>query len=124
MLSTVEPTETRRSIAHRLGYAVLVLFMIGIAGILFLHNTGSTPTQILPQPNKGTQWKLILNDSFDGSKLNSSIWTTCYDWYNQQDNGCSNTGNFEQEWYMPQQVSVQDGHALLEAISKPTIGFF
>ena len=57
-------------------------------------------------------WRTVFHDDFDGSRLNSGRWTTCYDW---NDGGCTNSGNPEQQWYLPGQVSVGDGVLTLHA---------
>jgi beta-glucanase (GH16 family) len=59
--------------------------------------------------------------SFTGSKLDTSVWDTCYPWLSQS--GCKNFGNFEEsEWYLPSQVYVSDGLLHLRAQRKVTEG--
>lgn len=64
-------------------------------------------------------WVQVFSDEFNGNKLDPTKWTTCYDWRLPTDSGCTNSGNFEQEWYIPEQVAVHDGAATLSAISSP-----
>ncbi|MFJ8621739.1 family 16 glycosylhydrolase [Kitasatospora sp. NPDC093550] len=64
-------------------------------------------------------WHLVFGDAFDGNRLNPADWTTCYDW---NDNGCTNAGNHEQEWYRPQQVTVGGGGLTLTANRENTPG--
>ncbi|MEU8919817.1 family 16 glycosylhydrolase [Kitasatospora sp. NPDC048545] len=64
-------------------------------------------------------WHLAFQDDFGGDRLNRSNWTTCYDW-NQ--NGCTNAGNHELEWYRPQQATVDDGRLTLTAHRSATTG--
>ncbi|MFF7639453.1 family 16 glycosylhydrolase [Streptomyces canus] len=64
-------------------------------------------------------WRLVFHDEFRGSKLDTGRWATCYDW-NQ--NGCTNSGNAEAEWYLPGQVSVGGGALTLSADRRLTRG--
>ncbi|MER6418831.1 glycoside hydrolase family 16 protein [Streptomyces sp. NPDC001137] len=64
-------------------------------------------------------WRLVFHDEFHGSKLDTGRWATCYDW-NQ--NGCTNGGNKEQEWYLPGQASVGAGALTLSADRHTTRG--
>lgn len=59
-----------------------------------------------PPPATGA-WSLAFDDEFNGSRLNSSLWSSCYDW------GCVNTGNPESEWYQAQNISVKGGNAII-----------
>ncbi len=77
----------------------------------------------LPAPPAGRHWQLVFDDEFDGSRLNADRWVTCYDWYDAAHDGCTNNGNFEQEWYRASQVSVSNGHATLTAQPRPTLGW-
>ncbi len=64
-------------------------------------------------------WSLILDDEFNQSHLGLQRWTTCYWWDN---NGCTNAGNHELEWYQPGNVSVSNGALKLTAEQQPVIG--
>ena len=48
--------------------------------------------------------------SFTGSRLNTSVWSTCYPWIHDG-GGCTNFGNAktEHEWYLPSQDRVYGG---------------
>ncbi len=63
-----------------------------------------------------------FNAIFTGSRLNTSIWGTCYPWMNL--NGCTNFGNAktELEWYLPSQDQVYGGALHLVAQRVPTAG--
>jgi len=74
-----------------------------------------------PQPVGQTGWNLVFRDEFDGSSLDASKWVTCYPWYNPQ-TGCTNTGNYELQWYMPGGVSVSDGALKLTARRQTVTG--
>jgi beta-glucanase (GH16 family) len=58
------------------------------------------------------RWQLLFSDEFDGSSLDGKKWVTCY-WWNQ--NGCTNLGNHELQWYRPQNVTVAAGQLRLRA---------
>lgn len=60
--------------------------------------------------------------TFAGSSLNTSIWATCYPWF--QSTGCTNFGNprKELEWYLPTQVHVSGGLLRLVAQREATAG--
>ncbi|MEV7215321.1 glycoside hydrolase family 16 protein [Kitasatospora cineracea] len=70
-------------------------------------------------PDSPRPWHPALYDDFTGHGLDSANWTTCYDW-NQ--NGCTNAGNQESEWYRPGQVTVADGALTLTATRRATTG--
>jgi beta-glucanase (GH16 family) len=61
----------------------------------------------------------VFQDGFDGDRLDGKRWATCYDWNN---GGCTNAGNHEAEWYLPGQVGVHDGRAVLTAQRRDTVG--
>jgi beta-glucanase (GH16 family) len=59
-------------------------------------------------------WSLIFRDEFEGTALDTSKWTTCY-WWDWNNQGCTNSGNNELEWYQPDEVLVSDGSVHLRA---------
>jgi beta-glucanase (GH16 family) len=69
------------------------------------------PEQVMPVGQTGN-WQLIFSDEFESQTLDRSRWTVCYWW---DDNGCTNLGNNELEWYTPNNVLVQDGILKLRA---------
>ena len=64
-------------------------------------------------------WKRIFGEEFDAKSLNRKRWTTCY-WWN--DNGCTNLGNKEMQWYMPANIQVTGGHLRMTARPEPVKG--
>lgn len=76
----------------------------------------------LPPAARGYSWSKVFDDEFNGSRLEQKNWTTCYDWYSYRYNGCTNDGNHELEWYIPQQVSVGGGRLTLAAQRQDTVG--
>ncbi|MEU7072526.1 glycoside hydrolase family 16 protein [Streptomyces narbonensis] len=70
-------------------------------------------------PTPPDDWRLVLDEDFDGTELDDRTWTTCYDW---DKDGCTNSGNDELQWYLPEQVSVRDGELTLTAERRETRG--
>ena len=70
----------------------------------------------------GSNWKLTFNAGFTGSKLDSSVWGTCYPWQSQS--GCANFGNsdLEYQWYASSQDQVSNGALHIVAQKAPTAG--
>jgi beta-glucanase (GH16 family) len=75
----------------------------------------------MPPSSLGANWKQKFSATFTGSKLDSSVWGTCYPWESQS--GCANFGNSnEYQWYMPSQDQVRDGTLDIVARPEPTTG--
>ena len=75
----------------------------------------ATTTTIAPTTTTtvpGSTRALLFGDEFDGTSLNASKWSSCYFWDNR---GCTNPGNGELQWYVPEQVSVSNGLLQLQA---------
>jgi beta-glucanase (GH16 family) len=69
----------------------------------------------------GSGWKPSFAAAFTGSRLDTSLWGTCYPW--EAEGGCTNFGNSdEDEWYVPAQDQVYDGALHLIARQAPTPG--
>jgi beta-glucanase (GH16 family) len=65
------------------------------------------------------RFDLIFADEFAEPELSQDRWTTCYWWDN---NGCTNLGNKELQWYVPQNIRVEDGTLILTAKPEEVIG--
>ena len=63
---------------------------------------------------------LLFVDEFVESTLNLNRWTTCYWW---DENGCTNLKNDEQQWYLPDNVSIADGALVLTARQEDVAGW-
>jgi beta-glucanase (GH16 family) len=72
-----------------------------------------------PSPNPA--WRPAFAANFSGSRLNTSVWATCYPWMDVS-SGCTNFGNNEYEWYLPAQDRVAGGVLQLVAQHVPTQG--
>ncbi|HTU75314.1 MAG TPA: family 16 glycosylhydrolase [Trebonia sp.] len=70
----------------------------------------------------GSSWKLTFNAGFTGSKLDTSVWGTCYPW--QPQSGCANFGNstLEYQWYAASQDQVSNGALHIVAQAEPITG--
>ncbi|MFJ8042071.1 family 16 glycosylhydrolase [Kitasatospora sp. NPDC096147] len=81
--------------------------------------TESPPSAGASVPAPPGDWRLVFQDEFDGTALNTGRWATCYDW---NDGGCTNKANHELEWYLPSQATVGGGELTLTAQRRPTTG--
>lgn len=63
--------------------------------------------------------QIVFADEFNGSAINTKNWATCYDWKKPSETGCTNDGNFEQQWYSDSQIAVKDGKLTITAMQKP-----
>ncbi len=75
--------------------------------------SGSPPTPIsngqpapVPTGIPGN-WKLVLDDDFDGTSLNAALWNTQYPW------GEDNNGDGSENCYLPDNVAVDGGGNLV-----------
>jgi beta-glucanase (GH16 family) len=60
-----------------------------------------------------------MSDDFNGGALDPALWHTCYWW---SELGCTNLGNKELEWYLPDNVHVDGGAAHLVARREGAVG--
>jgi beta-glucanase (GH16 family) len=65
-------------------------------------------------------WELVFSDEFNDRDLDRSKWTTCYWW---DDNGCTNLGNNELQWYLPSNVFQAGGSLNLIARADSVRGY-
>jgi beta-glucanase (GH16 family) len=91
--------------------AAAAVALSGAYAVLGVTAAGVMATGADPGPDVPTE-TLVFADEFDRGGLDPSRWTTCYWW---DDLGCTNAGNDELEWYLPDNVSVTDGVLRLEA---------
>jgi beta-glucanase (GH16 family) len=88
---------------------------IGWIALLSAAAAAETPS---PLGQTGT-WTSVFSDEFDGDALDDAKWATCYWW---ADGGCTNLGNNELQWYLPENVTVADGVLTLRARPQAVIG--
>ncbi|HEX5905844.1 MAG TPA: glycoside hydrolase family 16 protein [Propionibacteriaceae bacterium] len=112
------PRHLRRRLAGTLVTGLVVLTVIASlavfdvwprVGAAILSRTGISETATT----------VVLDESFDGDALDTTVWNTCHWWADQ---GCTISSNDELEWYRPEQVSVSDGALRLTADRIPTRG--
>jgi beta-glucanase (GH16 family) len=65
------------------------------------------------------EWELVFSDDFDAPPA-PQTWTRCYWW---DDKGCTNLGNHELQWYVPNNVFVSDGKLVLRAKRESVPGY-
>jgi beta-glucanase (GH16 family) len=71
------------------------------------------PTLVPPRPDLS----LVFDDEFDGEMLDSTKWNPCYYWDNS---GCTNGS--EEEWYLSDEIIVENGLLRLRARQNPVYG--
>lgn len=104
-----------------LGVGVVAVLVIAWWALPFAPmHTGQVHIDLQPRGPASGSWQIVLDDEFDGEDLDEGLWVTCY-WWDR--NGCTNLGNSELEWYLPEQVSTQDGALVLRAERGGVIGW-
>ncbi len=89
-------------------------------GVLSPGAVTSAGAETDPRPyGPSGSFELAFSDEFSGSELSSARWTTCYWW---DDNGCTNLGNHELQWYVPRNVRTENGSLVLTAMPDEVIG--
>lgn len=100
--------------AHRrrtAGRPLAALVVALLAGSALVGCTAATGEGARRPMAEGT-WAVDHRDAFSGATLDAGSWATCYWW---EDDGCTNLGNDEAEWYDEDGVRVADGHLSLTA---------
>jgi beta-glucanase (GH16 family) len=104
-----------------LGIFIILAIAIWDIGLPGRHSAGGSPAPSTPSSSATTsappppgipgviqpQGKPEFAATFTGSKLDTSVWDTCYPWLSQQ--GCSHFAGREYEWYLPSQDRVSGG---------------
>ena len=80
-------------------------------------STSAANVNTAVQPKGQPEFKAM----FTGSSLNTSAWATCYPWATGT-TGCTNFGNREYQWYLPDEDHVSNGNLVLAAHRAPTAG--
>jgi beta-glucanase (GH16 family) len=102
-------SEIRRARRQRRLVVLSVLVLLAAVAAIAISVFVVRQNAVADAPDKG---RLLLNEGFNGTTLNTDNWSPCYEW---SANGCTNQGNHELEWYVPGQVKVADGLLTLEA---------
>lgn len=95
----------------------LLTLVFGAGCFLLLLRVNLAYSAANPMPGSGPyghggKWELVFSDEFEGSIIDPNRWVPCYWWDNQ---GCTNLGNNEEQWYLPENVSVANGILSLTA---------
>ncbi|WP_441248981.1 glycoside hydrolase family 16 protein [Kitasatospora sp. McL0602] len=121
------PADPRRRAAECAGAALLTLTAACGGGPAVSTATrppqataGPTSSSVpLDQPAAPGPWHSAFHDNFAGPTLDRADWVSCFDW---NDNGCTNQGNHEDEWYRPGQVGFTQSGLTLTAERRATSG--
>jgi beta-glucanase (GH16 family) len=81
--------------------------------------TPAAPAQPLPVGQSGN-WRMVFNDEFNGSSLDTSKWHTCFWWAT---NTCTIETNNELQLYNREDVLVQNGILRLRAQRRNMVGW-
>jgi beta-glucanase (GH16 family) len=104
-----------RSALLRFGWGiafVLIVVMVTVP-LMRIAIQPSGMKKVLPVPvGQDGDWRLIFSDEFNGDTIDLSRWALCYWW---DDEGCTNEGNNELQWYLPEDVLLDGGHLRLRA---------
>jgi beta-glucanase (GH16 family) len=112
-----KPKRRRSSLRMILWTGLVVLSVVASFAVLDVwRRVGAV---VLSPTTSSTTTTVVLDESFDGTTLDTTVWNTCH-WWN--DNGCTISSNDELEWYRPEQVSVAGGALRLTADRVPTHG--
>ena len=97
---------------------VLIVVVAGLAAVGLLTagcsspDSGNHPGNADVQASAASAEGVLLDEGFDGNRLDSSLWNTCHWW---QKEGCTIASNNELEWYLPGQAEVYGGALHLTA---------
>ncbi len=122
-----------RPIGAAIMFLGLLLGSLGYSsnGIQAFSRARAAASQALPQAVSGptalpripipSTYRLKFHSDFSGSKLDRSVWATCYPWADPA-KGCTLFHPAEHEWYVRSQDHVSGGLLYLTAKRKPTAG--
>src|SRR5271157_3587178 len=94
----------------------LGLFITSLPALV--HAADPLPPAAVPLPTGMNSWKLILNENFDGTAYDTSIWNPYADW------GGVGSFNNGRENYYPSQIQVNNGVCHLVAQPNPGVTTF
>jgi beta-glucanase (GH16 family) len=81
--------------------------------------TTSTTTRANGPLGPSGSWRLAYGDDFNGTALDATKWTDCYQW---SVGGCTTASNHELQWYRPENISVANGAMRLTAKREAVVG--
>ncbi|MCC6983597.1 MAG: glycoside hydrolase family 16 protein [Bauldia sp.] len=95
----------------------LLVVLAALGACQNIDRTSAETMSVRPLGMAG-DWRLILAEEFE--TLNPDIWSRCYWW---DDDGCTNLGNNELQWYRPENVEIAGGRLRLVARPEEVTGF-
>jgi len=113
-----KPARKQRSSLRMIVWTGLVVISV-VASFAVLDEWRRVGAAVLSRATSSDTTAVVLDESFDGTTLDTTVWNTCH-WWN--DNGCTISSNDELEWYRPEQVTVAGGALRLTADRVPTHG--
>jgi beta-glucanase (GH16 family) len=99
----------------------LLVVAIALGAAACASAPAAQPPSSSAQSGAPANMHLVFGDDFSGSALDTSKWDTCYPWADGG-GGCTNFGNNELEWYLPQQDQVSGNSLHLVASQTATTG--
>ncbi|MFZ1250584.1 MAG: glycoside hydrolase family 16 protein [Candidatus Microsaccharimonas sp.] len=85
----------------------------------FFFTPKESPSDTVSSTLGSSDRTLLFSDEFNGTTVDETKWNYCYDNYSAEYDGCTNFGNWEDEWYKKSQVAQRDGNLVLTAERKP-----
>lgn len=113
----------KRSYYRRVLSFVYIISII-LAIVLFLisqHSSVVNGGQNISGPlhaGQSENWKLVFDDEFNGTSLDTTKWVSCFRWGDSA--GCGSTST-PQNWYLPGNVAVSNGILKLTARNQPVV---
>ncbi len=95
----------------KLAPIIFILGVLLVPSFVFMRHTKADPPD-------SSNWIPVFQDDFLGDTLDTSKWTTCWFWANQDDQGCTNGGNPQISYALPRNVSVSDGYLHLRTVKE------
>lgn len=111
MLDAAPPPSPQAAPGNGLQIPLLVAAVLGTASVVDIA-FGPRATASATPVGQTEGWRLVFEDEFGEDTLDPTKWVRCYWW---DDRGCTNLGNKELEWYLPENVSVGEGALRLRA---------
>lgn len=113
-------TDVRANRARRRGPLLATVAVLSLLGAFTWIVTASGDPAPGASDDGDAPPEAPLGDEFDGPRLDTTTWSTCYFWRAE---GCTNEWNDELQAYHPANVRVADGALHLVAREEPTIGY-
>lgn len=100
-----ELSQTDFQLVSKSAIVVSIILLLGILWFAYQQNATAD------SPSPADNMQLVFSDEFDQAELDRDKWVDCY-WWDIE--GCTNAGNSELEWYLPENVRIHRGSLILE----------